>query len=70
VVSYKIRVRSEEVSLRAVRVAAVREFLERPQALFAAPDGVVQLASQVVAEGGEVIAIEERAVVRELGLLI
>ena len=42
-------------------VAAVRQQLQFGQMLFAAPAGIVQFDAGVVADGGEVTAVEEGA---------
>ena len=60
----------EDVVHRVSGVAALSHFFETGQVLFAAPTRVVELDAGVVADVGDVVRVEESAVVGELSRLI
>src|ERR1700689_2360756 len=60
-------IRGEEIDVGIVGIARRSKFFERPEMLFAAADGIVQLDATVIADEWEIAAIEENAVVGELG---
>ena len=65
-----VGVRGEEVGDRAGGVAAVGQQFLLGQMFFAAAARVVEFNARVVADGGEVAAVEESAGVGELGALV